>query len=259
MISIPLDPVYVWLMVFLRTALLLTFFPLFGEGFVPVKIRIVLAAATSFMLTPVVPLSADAFPSTLDGFVQLVASEALLGLSLGFVGRALFAVVQFSGQLAGEQMGFGIVNAINPTSGHQVSVVAEMQYLLSVLVFLAAGLHHLFLAVLANSFAILEPGAAIFSADLASFFMQLGRTVFTLTVQFAMPVIVVVFAINIAMAMVGRAVPQINVFLESFPLRIIGGLLVTIASLDFLVRLWLQMFRGMDSLFTDLLGILGGA
>lgn len=253
-----MGPVLVWLMVFLRTGFLMAFFPLFGDDFVPLRIRIVLAAVLAFVLAPVVPLSPDKFPVTTLAMLAMVASEALLGFSVGLVGRGLFAIVQFSGQIGGEQMGFGIVNSIDPTGSHQIAVVAEMQYLLSVLLFVAAGLHHVFLSVMAQSFNVLEPGQAIMSGEVAHFFVQFGRTLFSLTVQFAMPVILVIFVINLAMAMIGRAVPQVNVFIESFPLRIIGGLFVLMCTLGLLARLWLQMFGTMEGSISDLLVYLRG-
>lgn len=258
MIEIPLEPFYVWVMVFFRTVFLFTFFPVFGDGFVMMRVRVILAAVIALVLTPVVPVTAAHFPSTVAGMVALVASEALLGFSLGFIGRLLFAVVQFAGQIGGEQMGFGIINAINPVNGHQISVVAEMQYLLSILVFLSAGLHHVFLSVIAASFGALAPGGASFTGGAAAFLIGLGSALFDLAVRFAMPVIVIIFAINVAMAMVGRAVPQINIFIESFPLRIIAGLLVIIGSLGFLVKMWLQMFGSMEGAMSELIVLMGG-
>lgn len=258
MISIPLDPVLVWLMVFTRIAFLFVFFPVMGEGFLMARLRVIISGVVAFALTPVVPVSADLFPQTVSAMVFFIGSEALLGFSLGFIGKLLFAVIQFSGQVGGEQMGFGIVNAINPTSGHQVSVVAEMQYLLAILVFLSSGLHHVFISVLANSFAVLPPGSAEFTPGVADFFMNMGSALFNLSVRFAMPVIVVIFAINMGMAMIGRAVPQINIFIESFPLRIMAGVLVIIASLGILVQLWLQMFGSMEPAMAELLSLMRG-
>ncbi len=258
MISIPLDPFLIWLMVFLRISFLFVFFPLFGDGFVPLRIRILLSAVMALMLTPVVPFGADLFPQSQGAMIGMVASEALLGMVVAMVGRGLFAVVQFSGQLAGEQMGFGIVNTLVPSGGQQVSVVAELQYLLSVMIFLAVGIHHIVIAVIVTSFGILAPGAAVMTSDVGDFFVSFGQAIFALSLQLAMPVIVVVFAINMAMAMIGRAVPQVNVFLESFPLRIIGGLLTILASLGILVRLWIEMFGSVDSLLSRLLTFLAG-
>ena len=243
-------------MVFLRTGLILGFFPLFGEGFVPLRIRILTGLAIAFALTPVVPVTADMFPTSVAGMIAMVGSETLLAFGIGLVGRVLFGVVQFAGQIGGEQMGFGLINAIDPTGSSQISVVAELQYLLAIMVFLSAGMHHIFLAVMARSFTILAPGTAVLTAGLGPFFLDLGRTLFNFAVQFAMPVILIVFIINISMAMIGRAVPQVNVFLESFPLRIIGGLCVVIGSLGLLAELWLNLFASMESRLTELMTLM---
>src|SRR4051794_24180439 len=113
--NIPLGPFFVFTMIFMRCAFVLGFFPLIGESFVPVRIRILLAAVIAFALTPVAPVTAAQFPQTIGGIVMLILSEALFGFAVGFVGRVMFAIIQFAGQIAGEQMGFGLVNAIDPT------------------------------------------------------------------------------------------------------------------------------------------------
>lgn len=253
MISIPIDPALVWLLVFLRVGLIITFFPLFGEDFVPIRVRILLSMLVAFVLTPVVPFHADLFPKTVFGMGAMVASEAMLAFGIGLTGKALFGVIQFAGQVGGEQMGFGTVNSVDPTSQIQVAVVAEMQYLLALMVFLTAGMHHMMLSVMAESFAILRPGSAVLTAGVGEYFLHLGAAVFSLSLKFAMPVILIVFIINIALAMIGRAAPQLNVFLESFPLRILGGMAVLMGGLPLMVRLWMQMFEGMQSSLGHLL------
>ena len=124
MITLPLLPAYVWFLVFLRAGLVLTFFPLIGEAFVRVRVRIILAGAIAFAIAPVVPVTAAMFPPALPQFIRLVASEAFLGFGIGLIGKVMFAIVQYSGQIAGEQMGFGIINAIDPTGAHQISVTS---------------------------------------------------------------------------------------------------------------------------------------
>jgi len=159
MISIPLAPFLIWIMVFMRVIAVITFFPLFGENFIPLRVRVLMAAVIAIALCPVAPVSAAMFPASIPGFIRLVLTETLLGFGLGLIGKILFAIVQFSGQLAGEQMGFGIVNAIDPTGSHQVSVVAEMLYVMSILIFLTSGIHRAFISVLAQSFSTLPRAA----------------------------------------------------------------------------------------------------
>lgn len=258
MITLPLEPFYVWCMVFLRTILVLSFFPLFGDQFIPLRVRLILAVMISFALSPVAPLTAAMFPGTMRGLIPLVLTETLLAAGMGLIGRIMFAIVQFSGQLAGEQMGFGIINAIDPTGSHQISIVAEMLYVLSILVFMTADLHHAFLSALAKSFATLPPGGATMNAGVSQFMLDLGRTLFDLALRFAMPIVVVIFAINVALGMIARGVPQINVFMESFPLRIIAGVAVLMASLSYTVSLWENLFGGLEGMMNELARLMKG-
>jgi len=190
--------------------------------------------------------------------IMMVGSEAMLGFAIGLVGKIMFGIVQFSGQIAGEQMGFGLINTLDPSAMHQISVVAEMQYILAVLVFLVADFHHLVIKVLSASFRILSPGQAMSNPGVLEYFLRLGETMFELSLQFAMPVVIVIFSVNIGMAMIGRAVPQVNIFLESFPIRIISGLIVLTASLGFLVRLWIKMFEDLGYSLGELLNLFAG-
>ena len=258
MIQVPLAPFYVWSLVFIRAGFIMGFFPIIGERFVPLRIRVLTAAVLAIAITPVVPFNASAFPSDPLAFVLLVLTEALLGFGIGMIGRILFGVIQFAGQMAGEQMGFGLVNAIDPTGSHQISVVAEMQYVLSILVFLSADLHHGFIHVIGASYEALPPGGASATPGVAEFMMGLGSVLFSFSLQLAMPIILIVFAINVGLGMIARGVPQINVFLESFPLRIIAGVAVLMLSLGFTMGLWLNMAEGIDGWMSDLIGRMRG-
>jgi flagellar biosynthetic protein FliR len=245
MITLSLQPIYAWLLIFLRVGLVLSFFPVLGERFVPVRVRIVLAGMIALALAPVSPVDGAMFPGSGAGLVALVAHEALLAFAVALLGRIMFAIVQFSGQIAGEQMGFGLVNALDPTGAQQVSVVAELQYVCALMLFFVSGMHIPLLTLVAWSFREVPPGAALAGADAVGLMMRMGAVMFTLSVGFAMPVIAVIFAINIGLGMVGRAVPQINVFMESFPLRIIAGLVILMTTLGITAGLWEGMFDDM--------------
>lgn len=258
MIQVPLAPFFAWCLVFLRVLFLFSFFPLWGERFVPVRIRILIAVVIAIAVAPVAPVTPAMFPLSVRGLLLVIATEALLGFGFALIGRILFAIVQFSGQIMGEQMGYGIINAIDPTESRQVSVIAEMLYLMSVLLFLAADLHHVLLATVVNSFHTLAPGGAALGAGLARFMLDLGTTLFELSLRLAMPIIVIVFAINVGLGMIARGVPQINVFMESFPLRIIAGVSVLLLMLGIMASQWEVMFSGMEGLLVRMIGLMKG-
>jgi flagellar biosynthetic protein FliR len=250
MINVPLQPFFVFVLVFLRTGLLLSFFPVLGERFLPLRIRILVSAAVAIALVGVVPVAPEMFPTSMPGIIRLIGTEALLGMGLAFIGRLMFSIIQYSGQIIGQEIGFGLVNSLDPTA-HQVTVVAEMQYMLGIMLFFALNLHHQIFQVLADSFTLLPPGSAGATLDLSRLMLRLGSTLFSLSIGFAMPVVAINFAINVAMGMVGRAVPQLNVFVESFPVRIIAGLSVMLLSLGFMASLWTDMFSTLGKLMND--------
>jgi len=208
MIQIPLAPFYVWALVFIGAGFIMGFFPLVGECFVPLRIRILTVAVLAIAITPVVPFNASAFPSNPLAFVLLV--------------------------------------------------VAEMQYVLSILIFLSADLHHGFIQVIGASYEVLPPGGASATAGVTELMMGLGSVLFSFSLQLAMPIILIVFAINVALGMIARGVPQINVFLERFPLRIITCVAVMTLSLGFTMGLWLNMAEGLDGWMSDLIGRMKG-
>lgn len=254
MIRIPLEPFYGWLLVFVRTGFILGLFPLIGERFIPVRIRLIMVMAVAAAIAPTVTIP-TALPSTGIGYIMLILAEALLGISVALIGRILFAVIQYAGQIAGEQMGFGMINAINPES-HQISIVAETQYLLAVLIFLVSDLHHVIIAAIAHSYELVPAGGAIASEGLTRLMMGMGGMLFSLSVQLAMPVIVIVFAINVGLGMIARAVPQVNVFMESFPLRIVAGLSILLISLGFTMAVWQDAMGRMGNIIQHALELM---
>lgn len=257
MISIPLAPILAWLMVFLRVGLILALFPLLGDAFVPVRVRIILAGVVSLALAPVSHVSGGMFPATGGGVVAMVAQEGILAFGVALIGHMMFGIIQYSGQLAGEQMGFGMINAIDPTGSHQVSVVAELQYVLAILLFFATGLHQPVFRLIAWSFSAVPPGGGTLTLRASTMMVDLAGTMFGLALGFAMPVIAIVFSINIGLAMVARAVPQINIFMESFPLRIVAGLSVTMLGLGAMTSLWTNMFEEMERAMARFVAMLG--
>jgi flagellar biosynthetic protein FliR len=111
--------------------------------------------------------------------------------------------------------------------------------------------------MIAWSFTAVPPGGAAMSGPAVGLLMSLGSTMFRLALGFAMPVIVIVFAINMSLAMVARAVPQINIFMESFPLRIIAGLAVVMFGLGAMASMWTTLFEDMERSMARFVQLLG--
>lgn len=213
-------------LVMIRVGAILFFLPIWDSAQIPAQIRIFSILVISLALTPAVSGFLPPFPETWLVLVGLVLREFLLGLSLCLAVRFVFSGVQMAGELLGVQMGFGMVTLIDPNSGAQTSVVADLLILTATVLFLAVDGHHLFLAVLAQSFGQVPVGGPpLMPGSLFNYLVPLSSLMFQLTIKLVAPVILVLTLSQVALGLVSRTVPQVQVMIVGLPLTIGVGLI----------------------------------
>lgn len=253
MISLPIEPILVFILVLVRLLVFFAFMPVFSEMYMPVRFRVLVAAAIAFVFFPVVDLDASAFPRTLSGMMAVMLPEVVLGMAFALVGRVLFGTIQLAGNVIGDNMGFNMSQIVAPGLGGQLPLMAQTMYIFALLVFFAVDGHHVFFAALARSFEVAPPGFAASVDQLTAFFREQTARMFVVAVQLAMPVLSVLFVVTMGMGLLYRAVPQVNVFMESFPIRILLGFLMLTALGSYLIRYFARMCMDVER---DLLTVL---
>jgi flagellar biosynthetic protein FliR len=238
----PLPDLATFLFVLARLAGLVLAAPVLGHLLVPVRVRVALAVVLAAALAPVVTPLAGPPPESIWGLTGALAVESALGAMIGLVAQLVFAGVQMGGQLAGMQMGFGMVNLIDPQSHAQVTVIAEFQNLMALLVFLVLDVHHVLIAAVLESFRTAPPGAFALAGVGLRAVVALAGDVFSLGVRIAAPVMVALLLSNATLGLLARTVPQLNVFVVGFPLNIGVGLVMLGASFPFTYRLLASRF-----------------
>ncbi|MEW6386689.1 MAG: flagellar biosynthetic protein FliR [Thermodesulfobacteriota bacterium] len=223
------DLIFNWknfLLVALRVGCLLFFWPVWDNKAVPVQIKVYAALVIALALTPVVSPHLPPLPTDWLGVVQLLLREFLLGMSIGLVFRFIFSGVQMAGDLAAIQMGFSAVSLFDPQSQSYSTVIADILLLIAVLIFLTMDVHHLLFRLLAESFSEVPVGGLpLLPGRLFNFLPALGKLMFQLAIKVVAPVLAVLFLTQLALGLVARAVPQIQVMIVSFPLTIALGLI----------------------------------
>jgi len=165
------------------------------------------------------------FPTTWSDGVFLVMREFLIGLGFGLVFRFLFAGIQMAGDLVAIQMGFGMATLLDPQTQAQNTLLAEMLVFLATLIFLTINGHHALLRLLTQSFQEVPLATSILlPKSLLALVPNLGRLMYNVSVQLLAPVLALLFLTQLALGLVARAVPQIQVMLVGFPLTIALGL-----------------------------------
>jgi flagellar biosynthetic protein FliR len=183
----------------------------------------------------------------------MILGELLLGLSIGLIVNFLFAAVQTGGQLIGFQMGFAIVNVVDPMTGVSEAVTAHFMYMISLLIFLSLNGHLYLLSGMAQSFEIVPPGGFLVTPVLMDKMISFSAMIFLLAVKIAAPVTATVILVDIALALVARATPQMNVLFVGMPVRIIVGF-VFLAMLFKLMTVYITDYvTDLDSMFLQVL------
>lgn len=238
------DPVP-FLLVLARLGGLVLAAPVFGHALVPVRVRAALAGILAVVLTPAVT-PAHPLPATLGGLAGAAAVETALGALIGFVAQLVFAGVALGGQLAGIHMGFGLANLVDPSTHAQVTIIAEWEQFIALIVFLVLDVHHLLLQAVLASFRLAPPGGVVLAGAGLQTVFDVAGDVFGVGVRIAAPVLIVLLMTNAALGVLARTIPQLNVFVVGFSVNVGVGLIVLGASLPFTVRLLAGRFGGLE-------------
>ncbi len=224
--TVPLDETWSFALVMVRIVALFVTAPLFSHALIPMRVRaglafaVALAAGTRFGEAP--------DPALLSGAeaTALVVREALVGILLGFASGLVFSGLALMGEFASIQGGLGAATVLDPMSGSSSVVLTSMIQLFGVLTFLAIDGHHEVLRGLALSFAVFPVGQM--TMDVAAFetVAKLGSVIFRVAVHLAAPITAAMVISNVAVGILGRAIPQLNLMALQLPAHVATTLLI---------------------------------
>jgi len=236
-----------FLFVFFRVGALILFVPVLGSRQVPASMKIGLILFTSIVIFPLVQARPLPEPQGIFDLAVFLLSDVTIGLGIAYITRLIFAAVQIAGTVVDFQMGFGVVNVIDPQTDTQVSVTAQFHNIVAVLIFLAVDAHHFILQAIVESFFIINPAEINFSSLTPEYMLYLFSGTFTTAVKIAAPIMAILFFLSVGLGLVARTVPQMNVFIVGFPLQIGVGLLMVGLSLSFFSVLVQQQMYDLPS------------
>lgn len=225
-----------------RILALLSAAPPFNNRGLPRRIRLALGIAIAIAITPALPPMPAIDPGTGAG-LWILAQQILIGLAMGFALRLAFAAIDMAGNLIGMQMGLGFATFFDPQSAGQTPVLSEFLNLLSLLVFLSINGHLLVLATLTHSFTTLPVALAMPAAASWLNIANAGAIIFTYGMLLALPLLVALLITNVALGVLTRAAPQLNLFAVGFPLTLALGFAVLMFSLPYMAAPLQQLFE----------------
>jgi flagellar biosynthetic protein FliR len=230
----PLDAVLsyvpVFVLVLFRVAGFMLFAPLFGSARVPKRAKLLIAVVLAFGLAPGVTKPVH-LPETHLGTALAIGGEICFGLSIGTMLSFVFIAAQWAGEIIGQQLGFNMAETFDPQYGQSSSMVGDMYYMMTLVIFLAVGGHRQMVRGLRDSFDTLPLLSVAINQPLLDLVIGMLETCTLLAVRLAAPVMVTMLIVDMTLGFLGKTMPQMNVMTMGLSIKAMVGLGVLIVGL----------------------------
>ena len=228
MLSVSSDQLFTWMSAFLwpfiRILALITTAPVISHRSIPARVKIGLAVAITIIVAPTLPTAAPAATAAWNG-LGLLAMQAGIGAAIGFMLRMIFAAIELAGDLVGLSMGLSFATFVDPQNSDQSPLIGSFLGVIASLVFLALNGHLIMINGVVESFRVFPVGLPVSgNAVPLRDFAMMGGEVFRIGVHLALPVITALLVCNLAIGVMTRAAPQLNLMSFGFPVGLLAGL-----------------------------------
>ncbi|MBL8770757.1 MAG: flagellar type III secretion system protein FliR [Phenylobacterium sp.] len=237
-------------LVFARLGAIVMLLPGMGETFIPPRIRLAFALAFTLMLFPLLAGSVPPLPADAAGLFGAVIKEVLIGLMIGGILRLFMSSLATAGEIVSLQTTLSFAQTANPSQAQPSTTLSTFLGLIGITLIFATDLHHLFVAAIVESWDLFPFSRDVPIADAGQLAIQTVGRSFALGLQLAAPVVVFSLVFNIATGLVGRVMPQFQVFFVATPLNVLLGLSVFALSLGVVGVVWVDRYRDLIGLFS---------
>lgn len=215
---------------FVRFSALLWAMPAFDNPAVPPRARILLAVFLSFLAGPLLPAMPAVDPFSLDA-VLLTVEQLVFGIVLGLALRMLFEVLALVGLILSMQMGLAMAMMMDPGSGDNVSLLSQLFWVMTVLLFFGLNGHLITLAILVDSFSLWPVGSSLYQLNLM-LIVQLFGWIFAAALLIALPAVLAMLLVNLTFGVASRSAPSLNLFVLGFPMTLLLGFVAVFLTLS---------------------------
>ena len=213
--------------------------PILSSRQMPGRIKVLVLVLLSATLSFAIPIKTAVTIDTPGVFLAAVVLEIVVGATIGLVAYVVFGAIQLAGQLMDMQMGFGIVNVVDPASGTQIPLMGNLTQTLALLIYLGINGHHYLLQAVVQSYQMVPVLGFHMNTPFFELLMPIATQMFVIAVKISVPIIIAILAADIAMGFMATTVPQMNVFIVGLPIKLLEGLL----RLTIMMPVYLRLFN----------------
>lgn len=241
--------VYAAGLVFARLGAMTMLMPGVGDGSVPARIRLAFAFLFALMLFPVLGGQVGAVPESTGAIFGHIFREILIGLMIGAVLRMFLGALGTAGEIISIQSTLAFSQTANPGQAQPSTSLSTFLTVLGVTLIMTTDLHHMFLAAIVSSYRLFPFGGNVPVGDAGELAVQTVAQAFAMGLQLAAPVVVFALIFNVATGLVGRVMPQFQIFFVATPLLVLTSLSIFALGLGVLGMVWVERYRELLSVF----------
>ncbi|GEC14219.1 flagellar biosynthetic protein FliR [Nitrobacter winogradskyi] len=215
-----------FMLVFARIGAMVMLLPGFGEGYIPVRVKLAIALLLTFIILPLHRAAYHVDMQSVAPLAVLLVHEIIIGVVLGATARVTLAALHVAGSVIAQQLGLGFVTSVDPTQGQQGALMGNFLTLLGIALLFATDTHYLVIAALNDSYKIFSPGELMPSGDVAALATRAFAGAFKIGLQLSAPFLVFGLVFNIGLGVLARLMPQMQVYFVGVPLSIFIGFMI---------------------------------
>jgi flagellar biosynthetic protein FliR len=232
-----------FLLVFARIGTMIMLLPGLGEQSIPAQLRLTAALLLAAILLPLHQADYHIDLTAFGPIVMLFAGEVLIGALLGVTAQLMISALQVTGSVVAQQLGLGFVTAVDPTQGQQGVIIGNFLVMLGVTLIFATDLHYLIIGALDDSYTLFHPGEVPLSGDMAALITRMVAGSFRIGMQLSAPFLAFGLVFNVALGLLSRMMPQMQVYFVGVPLSIMIGLVIFMLVLGAMMTTYLVYFE----------------
>ncbi|MDY6906584.1 MAG: flagellar biosynthetic protein FliR [Thermodesulfobacteriota bacterium] len=248
----------VFLLILTRVGIVLFMFPVFDSSAIPNTVKAGFALIFALNIFSLVNVDAMLFPTGMVQAALMVAAEIIIGMTLGLAVRLFFAGIQLGARMVGFQMGFGIVNVMDPQTGQQISLIEQISFWSVFVIFVLLNGHYALLMALTDSFGVIPVGLVSLSDSLLDQMIAMSSEMFVFGIKTGAPAIAALFFTSVGFGLCAKFMPQMNILIIGFPVKIAVGLVFLALCLETILIFTRIYVDGLPALLGGLTRMLGG-
>lgn len=231
--------------------------PLFSLRNIPVRVKAGFSIFLSIILFYAIPISVAEYIGVI-GFAILVIKEAIAGALMGLFSNIAYHILAFAGQIIDMEIGFSMINQLDPLTRVQTTITANLYGYLVLLIMVLTNLHHYFIKAVVDSYKIIGLGQAVFPPNIYQIMLRFVIDYFVIAMRIVMPVFAAILVVNTVLGILAKVAPQMNMFVIGMQLKVFVGLLVLYMIIGSVSSVADYIFNEMLELLRTIIGVMQG-